>query len=652
MDIVKGTARPADVLSHLQSKAAALPRTPGVYIMHAASGKVIYVGKSRSLRDRVSQYFHGTHDTKTARMASLVYDFDFIVCDTEMEALALENRLIKQHSPKYNIRLKDAKSYPYIRLSMGDMYPRLTMTRKREDDSALYFGPYSGVSTVFSIIHTLERTLGLPSCKRVFPRDIGRERPCVYRQMGRCVGVCAGDVSPEEYGETVRCAVQILRGGTREAITSLTERMERCAEELRFEEAGRCRDAIAALNRLGEKQKAVGAPDTECDVIALSRSETGDTAAVFYVRGGYIADSEHFSFAPDAITLESFGAEEDADTEHSPEGDSPMSAFVIGLYQSREYIPAQVLLSFALPDGEAETLSAYLSQRAGRKITVRTPVRGEARQLCLMAERDAARHGENQRKREEGDEKMLVRLASLLELETVPERIEAYDISNWGSEHITAGMVVAERGRLKKSDYRLFRIQGQSSPDDYGAMREAILRRIAHLEDEDGAYAVRPDLILLDGGKGHVAVVRQALWEAGVDIPVFGMVKDEHHKTRTVVGEDEEIYVAREPAVFRFLYQLQEEVHRFTVSRMSAAKRKTMRTSSLEKIRGIGPAKAKALLSHFGTIGAMRGASPAQLTEVRGISQADSENIYRFLHGDGETIQKPKKEKDTEEKQI
>jgi len=630
VEIAYSGAREEKVLSHLRSKSAALPRTPGVYIMRAASGKVIYVGKSRSLRDRVSQYFHGAHDVKTSRMAAAVYDFDFITCDTEMEALALENRLIKQYTPKYNIRLKDAKSYPYIRLSMGEPYPRLSMTRKREDDAAMYFGPYSGVSTVFTVIRTLETTLGLSSCKRVFPRDIGRERPCVYRQMGRCVGVCAGDVPEEEYAELVKCAVQILRGGTRDAIAALTERMERCAEELRFEEAARCRDAIAALERLGERQKAVGAPDTECDVIALAPAETGDCAAVLYVRGGYIADSEYFLFAPDAITTGN--AEADAEGELLSDGDSPMSAFIIGLYMTREYIPKEILLSFPLPPGEAEVISGYLTGRAGHRVTVRTPQRGDMRQLCLMAQRDAEKHGENQRRREEGDERMLVQLASLLELETVPERIEAYDISNLGKEHITAGMIVAERGRLKKSDYRYFRIQSLDQPDDYASMREAILRRVSHLSDEDGAFAVRPDLILLDGGQAHVSVVRQALREAGVQIPVFGMVKDEHHKTRTLVGEDEEISVARHGEVFRFLYKLQEEVHRFTVARMSGAKRKTLRTSSLEKVKGIGPAKAKALLSHFGTLTNMRQGSVADIAAVSGISQADAENVYKFLH--------------------
>lgn len=312
-----------------------------------------------------------------------------------------------------------------------------------------------------------------------------------------------------------------------------------------------------------------------------------------------------------------------------------MSAFLIALYQSREYIPSEILLSFSLPESEYDIVSGYLSGKAGRKITVRTPQRGEAHQLCLLAHNDAVQHGETQRKRDEGDERILVRLASLLELETVPERIEAYDISNLGAEHITAGMIVAENGRFQKSEYRLFRIRGVSgAPDDYASMREAILRRIGHLNDESGSYARRPDLILLDGGRAHVSVVRQALREAGIDIPVFGMVKDEHHRTRTLVGEEEEIRVAHEPAVFRFLYKMQEEVHRFTVSHMSAAKTKTLRTSSLEKVRGIGPAKSKALLAHFGTLAAIRSASVSDLEAVSGISRTDAENVYGFLHGD------------------
>ncbi len=626
--------RGSDVLEMLRSKAAALPRQPGVYIMENKNGTVIYVGKSRSLRDRVSQYFHGYHEIKTARMAASVYDFRFITCDTEMEALALENSLIKQYSPRYNIKLKDAKSYPYIKLT-NEEYPRLVMTRSRLNDGGQYFGPYSGTSTVFSVISTLQRTLGIPSCKRKFPRDIGRERPCVYRQMGRCVGVCAGDVTREEYLDIIRCAADILRGGTADAVAKFTERMIRCSEEMRFEEAARCRDAVTSLKKLGERQKTVGAPDTECDVIALSGAEDFDTMAVFYIRSGYIADTEHFVFGGDEI-ISVGGSTDTTELDNSvsiayADLESPMTSFIINLYKRREYIPRDVLLSFPMPEGDIALIGEYLTMKAGRKVKVRTPVRGEARRLCAMAETDAKRHGENRRKQDMDDERVLVSLASTLSLEVVPERIEAYDISNLGSEYITAGMIVTDGTKFKKSDYRYFRIKSIETQDDYSAMREAITRRMNHLDDEDGAYSRLPDLILLDGGKGHVGVVKELLYEMGIDVPVFGMVKDEHHKTRTITTETDELSIARDAEVFRFVYKIQEEVHRFTVSRMDAAKRKTLKRSTLEDIKGIGPAKAKALMKHFGSLAKLKAAGADEISSVKGISTADARAIIEHF---------------------
>lgn len=665
-----------ETLEYLRRKAALLPKSPGVYIMENACGKVIYVGKSRALKNRVSQYFHGSHDLKTTKMASNVNDFRYITCDTEMEALVMENNLIKQYNPKYNILLKDSKSYPYIRITDGE-YPRVVLSRRR-DEKGMFFGPYSGAGVVYSVISTLERVLGLPSCKRKFPEDIGRGRPCVYRQIGRCCGVCAGDVSAAEYAELIGCAVQFLKGNTDAVEKSLYDRMLRASDEERYEEAARCRDALTSLKKLGQTQKTQLPRDTDCDVVAFASHEGCDCAAVLYIRGGKICDSEYFTFGADEITgadnaqsmadsTENMtgetggeksmadgtgGEDKTASAGTVPDGDigengadsddggdeesveeTPMSAFIVGLYRGREYIPPEILLSFDMPEGEKNLIGAYLGERAGHKVTLRTPKRGEARSLCLMAQRDAVRHSETRRKRDEDDERVLVRLASLLSLEVVPQRIEAYDISNLGSEHITAGMIVADGGKLRKSDYRVFRIKGQDAPDDYSAMRQTLMRRIAHIGDgEDTSLSAEPDLILLDGGAGHVGVVRELFRDADCHIPVFGMVKDEHHKTRTLVSDTDEVSIAREAEVFRFIYKLQEEVHRFTVSRMSAAKRKTLKTSSLEKISGIGPVKAKKLMSHFKTLSALKEASAEEISAVSGISRADAEAVFAFFN--------------------
>ena len=609
-------------IEYLRKKAALLPKTPGVYIMENRDGKVIYVGKSRALKNRVSSYFHGAHNIKTDKMVSHVADFRYITCDTEMEALVLENNLIKQYTPKYNILLKDAKSYPYIKVTTEDEYPRVVMTRKR-DKKGTYFGPYSGASTVYSVISTIEKTLGLPSCKKKFPQDIGKGRPCVYRQIGRCCGLCAGDVSREEYSQMIKCAIQLLRGNTAEVEKELFERMMNAAEKERFEEAARCRDSLKALQKLGERQKTQLSPDTECDIVALSTYEGCDCAAVLYIRGGMICDSEYFMFGADEITG-ALGEGED---------ESPFTAFLVNLYTAREYIPKEILLSFEMPEGDRALCEEYLSKRAGRKISVRTPQRGEGRKLCLMAEKDARTHCETSRKKEESEERVLVSLASALGLEVLPERIEAYDISNIGSEHITAGMIVSEKGKLKKSHYRYFRIKGKESPDDYGSMKEALSRRLSHLEDTaDESFSTCPDLILLDGGAGHVGVVKELLRDADIDIPVFGMVKDDHHKTRTLVTEAEEISIARDPELFRFIYRLQEEVHRFTVSKMTDAKRKTMKTSSLEKIKGIGPAKAKKLLLNFKTVSALKEADVSEIQEKGKVSAADAAAVYEYFH--------------------
>ena len=602
-------------LPYLLEKANALPFTPGVYIMRDRTGRVIYVGKSRKLKARVSQYFQNSKkNIKTQKMVGSVYDFDYIICSTEIEALSLENTLIKQYTPRYNIKLKDAKSYPYIKIT-ADEYPRLCVTRTRSADKAKYFGPYSGTSTAYGALNTIEKTLGLPTCKRSFPRDFGKERPCIYYQIGRCCGLCTGKVSKEEYASLIRAASEILRGNTAQVRRELEADMYRHAEAERYEAAARCRDTINALNALSERQHVVGAPGSEADIVGFFSDDLCSAVSFMYFRDGALSDSQVFTFGSEEIT-------ESAD----------IASLICRHYRLREYIPNEICLSFTLEEAELSLVCEYLSELSGRKVNVHTPQRGDMKALCAVANGNAAEKAKQYLEAFRKDEKSLLRLAELLRLEVYPERIEAYDISNIGNEYLTAGMIVCLNGRFSKKDYRTFRIKSVEGTDDYASMREAITRRINHKDGESGSFPDKPDLILLDGGRGHVSVIRELFDEMGIDIPVFGMVKDEHHKTRALTTDTDEINIAREQSVFTLIYRIQEEVHRFTVSRMENAKRKTLRHSSLETIKGIGQAKAKALLSHFGGLAGVKTAEREELSAVKGISVSDAEEIYRYFH--------------------
>ena len=604
----------------LLEKANTLPLCPGVYLMRDRQGKVIYVGKSRKLKNRVSQYFQNSEkNAKTARMVSLVRDFDYYLCDNEMEALSLENTLIKQYSPKYNIRLKDAKSYPYIKVTAGE-YPRLVFTRRREGDKGKYFGPYSGSGTAYALIELLCRTLRLPTCTRSFPRDIGKGRPCIYYQMGSCCGLCTGQVSPQDYRQSVQYAVDILNGKSDGVRKELEAQMYALAEEERYEAAARCRDTLTALSAIREKQKVVADEGTEQDVVALYSDGLCSCVSVFYVRAGVLHDKADFLYGADSIL--------------EPED---LTTFLCEHYKSREYIPGRVLIANRLEAADVELLSDYLSRAAGRRVTVHGPERGSLRTLCDMGEKNAADQAKLYKINTERDEGTLCRLAELLCLEALPTRIEAYDISNLGKEHLTAGMVVCKDGKFSKADYRTFHIRSVvGTTDDYASMREALERRLEHLSDPGGSFSEVPDLILLDGGRGHVAVVRELLVQKGMDLPVFGMVKDDYHKTRALCTDTEEISIAKEHEVYSLIYRLQEEVHRYTVSRMEGAKRKTLRTSSLTAIHGIGDAKAKKLLGAFGGIRGIKAATEEELAAVAGISPENARCVWEHFHPDAE----------------
>ena len=450
----------------LLNKANALPLAPGVYLMRDKNQKVIYVGKSRKLKNRVSQYFQNSRkNTKTAQMVHAISDFDYILCKTEIEALTLENALIKQYTPKYNIKLKDAKSYPYIKIT-GEAYPKIIYTRTRLNDRAKYFGPFSDTATVYSVLDILHKALGIPTCKRRFPKDIGKERPCIYYQMKQCCGVCTGKVSKEEYGELIRCASEILRGHTGQAISNLEKKMEAFAEKEQFEAAARCRDTIKALRALNQKQHVVASPETNADIFGLY-SEDGTTCiSIMYVRDGAVTDKTDLVLGADAIT-----------------DSSGLSAFLVEHYLFQDYIPKNIACSFELDLDDREMLTDFLSQQSGYKVTIKHPERGTLRELCQRAVDNAREKARQTALAAQKDESVLVTLAEMLALECVPQRIEAYDISNIGTENITAGMVVFENGKPKKSDYRSFHIKSiQGTVDDYASMREALHRRLRHLK--------------------------------------------------------------------------------------------------------------------------------------------------------------------------
>lgn len=600
----------------LREKAASLPLSPGVYLMKDSADKVIYVGKSRVIKNRVSQYFHenGANGPKTNAMTSHIYDFEYILCDTEIEALTLENSLIKLYHPRYNIKLKDDKSYPYLKATVNEEYPRFLMTRRRDADKAKYFGPYTSTATVYGIISAMQKTFGLPSCRRTFPRDRGRVTNCIYKQLG-CVAPCDPERSPDEYREAFSEAVSFLSGDYQAIVSSLTEKMNFAAEHLAYEAAAAYRDRIQAVKKLEEKQKVVANPDTERDIIAWHAGDPVSSICVFYIRSGKLIDSEIFYFSGGEI-LDS----------------AAITSFLFELYTRREYIPKEIDLSDPLTEEDIGTLTPWLAQKAGARILLRTPVKGETRRLCDMARENAEQRAAEYAHTAERDEKALVRLAALLGLETVPERIEAFDISNFGNENITAGMVVYEKGKPQKSEYRLFGIKSIAERDDYASMREAVARRISHLTDKDAAF---PDLILIDGGETHRRVAAQVISEAGYHIPVFGMVKDDYHKTRALVGEEGEISIAAERSVYTLIYKIQEEVHRFTISKMSAAKRKVQKTSVLEGIKGIGKARAKTLLSRFGGLAGIKAATEEELCSVAGITPEIAEQIRNYFENKG-----------------
>ncbi len=603
-----------DILKRLREKANSLPEVPGVYIMKNATGEVIYVGKSKKLKNRVTSYFTGNNHTyKTVKLVKNVVDFDYIVCETEIEALTLENVLIKKHSPRYNIKLKDAKSYPYIKVT-NEEYPKLFVTRERKSDKARYYGPYQSSASAHSALDTVMKIFSLASCRRSFPRDIGKERPCIYRDMGRCVAPCNGGIGSTEYRALVRCAEAVLDGDIKKTTEMLEEEMLLASENLEFERAALLRDSINSLSRLREKQKVVADARVNRDVFSLYTSETEGVLSMLSVRGGALVNKNEF-----ILSLSELTSPEDA------------TSLIVGYYDTAATPPREIFLDFDLPEEDLSLLSEYLSLETKYKVQIKVPSRGDGRALCELARKNAEEAARQYRLEGEREDKNLSRLATLLGLSENPRRIEAYDISNIGDENITASMVVYEGGKMKKSDYRIFTIKTTDGRDDYSSMREVIERRLLHIGDGTASLGELPDLILIDGGKTHISAVKPIVEKLAPEIAVFGMVKDDYHKTRALTDEGREISIAYEAGVYAFIYRIQEEAHRFAIKNSEGAKIRTMTTSVLEKIDGIGPKKARLLLSAM-PLGKIKNASISELFSIKGISERDAKSIYEYYH--------------------
>lgn len=602
-------------LKRLREKAMKLPLSPGVYIMKNKQGHIIYIGKAKALKNRVSQYFGSdkNHQEKVRRMVSNVEDFDYILTSNEFEALVLECSLIKQHTPKYNILLKDDKGYSYIRVS-NESWPKITAVLQKNDDNATYIGPYTSSWYVRNAVDEARKIFKLPSCTKSFPRDFGKSRPCLNYYIKQCSAPCRGKISQKEYKEAVDEAVSFLTNGSPTSTALLTQRMNEAAEKLEFELAARLRDRINAIKRMSDKQTVVAARVEQQDVISLMREGDDACFAVLRFDEGRLFDKEDF-------LLSDIGEPTAARTE-----------FITRYYSMRDRIPPRIVIDGEIDD--AELMEQWLTEKAGRRVKFHTPQKGEQLRLLEMCKANAAEKLAQSRGHLGSDTSALDELAKLLGLEKAPEFIESYDISNLAGSDNVAGMVVFKNGRPYKSSYRKFKIKGFVGQDDYASMAEVIERRLDEYEKnkESGeGFGRLPDLILLDGGKGQVAAVRAVLQRKGYSrIPLFGMVKDDKHRTRAITGDGGEIAINSKRSAFTLVSTIQDEVHRFAVGYHHATRKKKAFSSSLTDIPGVGETRAKSLLKFFKTVKRIKEADIEELMNAPSMNRPTAEAIYNY----------------------
>ncbi len=631
----KGISCKEEYMFNIEEELKKLPARPGVYIMHDADDTIIYVGKAISLKNRVRQYFQGSRNlgVRKEQMVEQIARFEYIVTDSELEALVLECNLIKEHTPKYNILLKDDKTYPFIKVTVGEDYPRIQIVRRVKKDKSRYYGPYSSAMAVKDVVELTTKLYRLRTCSRNLPRDIGKERPCLYHQIHQCDAPCQGYISKEDYKKKVDELLDFLNGNHKEILKELEEKMLAASQEMNFEDAAQYRDLIQSVKRIGERQKITDQHGEDKDVVAVAQDGEDAVAQVFFIRGGKLIGRDHFYLKV---------AKEDPRAQI-------VSSFLKQFYAGTPFIPKEIMIQEEIED--REVISQWLEKRKGRKVHIRIPKKGTKEKLVELAQRNAElvlNQDKERIKREEGRTIGAAKeIAGMMGLPQM-ERIEAYDISNISGFQSVGSMIVYEKGRPKRSDYRKFRIKSVQGPNDYASMEEVLTRRFVHgldeqearrkenLDEEFGSFTRFPDLIMMDGGRGQVNIALEVLGKLNLQIPVCGMVKDDKHRTRGLYYNNKEIPIDRNSEGFKLITRIQDEAHRFAIEFHRSLRSKGQVHSILDDIPGIGPARRKALMKQFPGPDKIKEASVEELKAVPSMNERAAEAVYGFFHKEQE----------------
>lgn len=610
---------------HIEEELKKLPAKPGVYLMHGEKDEIIYVGKAISLKNRVRQYFQASRNkgAKIEQMVGHISRFEYIVTDSELEALILECNLIKEHRPKYNTMLMDDKGYPFIKVTVDEDYPRVMLARSVKKDKAKYFGPFTSAGAVKDIIELIRKLYHIRNCNRNLPRDLGKDRPCLNYHIKQCNAPCQGYISKEEYGTSIDKVIRFLNGHYEEVLRDLEDRMREASEEMEFERAIEYRELIGSVKRIAEKQKITDNRGEDRDILAVVKDEEDAVVQIFFIRGGRLIGRDHF-FLRNA-------------TGHTEE--ELLSSFIKQFYAGTPFIPAEVIIQEELE--EQELLEQWLKKKSEHRVYIRVPKKGEKEKLVELARKNAQlvlTTDKERLKREEGRTIGAVKeIENLLGLENIV-RMEAFDISNTSGFASVGSMIVYEKGKPKRTDYRKFKIKSVYGSDDYASMEEVLTRRFSHGLDERlagkdmGSFTVFPDLILMDGGKGQVNVALSVLEKLQLQIPVCGMVKDDNHRTRGLYYNNKEIQIDRTSEGFKLITRIQDEAHRFAIEFHRKLRSQGQVHSVLDDIKGIGPARRKALMKHFESIEAIQNASVEELAEISSMNEKAAKEVYKFFH--------------------